>query len=226
MVKERTRRILWRAGAVLVLLFGAFLALGFLGTKTLENGPSGKGAAKERGARIGSGPEWLEGYLPNFLLTNEERKEARFYDELIKGKIVLINFMMIKCAGICSGTTANLVKVQRILGDRVGRDIFMYSITLDPANDTPEELKKYAASYQVKPGWHFLTGKSQELEKIRRRLGLYDPDPKVDADKTQHTGLVLYGNAALSMWKTISGQRAAEDIADAVLSVETPPGSK
>ena len=76
--------------------------------------------------------------FPNVTLTTHEGKKVRFYDDLIKDKIVLINFMYVKCEGICPGTTANLLKVQKMLGDRVGRDIFMYSITLKPEEDTPE----------------------------------------------------------------------------------------
>src|SRR5882724_7870803 len=76
-------------------------------------------------------------YFPNVELTTHEGKKVRFYDDLIKDKIVVINFMYAQCEGICPGITANLVKVQKILEDRVGRDIFMYSITLKPEEDSP-----------------------------------------------------------------------------------------
>src|SRR5688500_8895652 len=91
--------------------------------------------------------------FPNVVLTTHEGKKVRFYDDLIKDKIVLINFMYVKCEGICPGTTANLAKVQKLLGKRVGKDIFMYSITLKPEEDTPEALRRYAKAYQVGPGW-------------------------------------------------------------------------
>ena len=93
----------------------------------------------------------------------------------------------------------------------------MYSITLDPATDTPEVLKRYRERYHAKPGWYFLTGKLEEIEKIRRKLGVYDPDPAVDGDKTQHAGLVVYGNQALSRWKAIPGLFKPEVIANSVL---------
>ena len=99
----------------------------------------------------------------------------------------------------------------------MGREIFFYSITLDPTTDTPEVLKEYAKSYQVKPGWYFLTGKYEEIEKLRRKLGIYDPNPKIDADKTQHAGVVVYGNESLGRWKTIPGLFQPDLIASAVL---------
>ena len=82
-------------------------------------------------------------YFPNFELTTHEGKKVHFYDDLIKDKIVVINFMYVKCQGVCMPVTMNLKRVQNLLGDRVGRDIFMYSITLKPEEDTPQELKRY-----------------------------------------------------------------------------------
>ncbi|PYU13542.1 MAG: SCO family protein, partial [Acidobacteria bacterium] len=82
----------------------------------------------------------------------------------------------------------------------VGRDIFMYSITLKPEEDTPKVLQEYAKSNGVKPGWLFLTGKPGDVEKLRRKLGFVDPDPTVDKDKSQHIGVILYGNETLDRW--------------------------
>src|SRR5229473_3452521 len=83
-------------------------------------------------------------HFPNSELVTHQGKKVRFYDDLIKGRKVVINFMYAKCEGICVPVTANLVKVQKILKGRVGRDIFMYSITLKPEEDTPEVLNKWA----------------------------------------------------------------------------------
>ena len=124
----------------------------------------------------------------------------RFYDDLIKGKIIVINMMYAQCEGICPPMTVNLVKVQARLGDRVGRDIFMYSLTLQPELDTPAVLKDYAEAHGIGPGWLFLTGKRREMEILRRKLGFFDPDPAVDRDKSQHSGLVRFGNEALDRW--------------------------
>lgn len=76
----------------------------------------------------------------------------------------------------------------------------MYSITLDPEVDTPEVLAEYAELFEIGPGWTFLTGEFEEIELIRHRLGMYDPDPVIDADKTQHSGLVAMGNERIGRW--------------------------
>lgn len=114
----------------------------------------------------------MEGYFPNVLLKTHDNRMVRFYDDLVTGKTVLINFMFATCQGICPLSTANLAKVQRDLGEHVGRDIFLYSITLEPEKDTPEVLKSYAEAMGAKPGWVFLTGRRADIELLRRKLGL------------------------------------------------------
>lgn len=138
--------------------------------------------------------------IPNVPVRTHEGKSVFFYDDLIKGKCVLINFMYSNCDGICPGQTANLVEVQKALGDRLGRDVFIYSITLDPERDTPEALAAYAESYGTKPGWNFLTGAPEDLEVLRRTLGFVDADPEKDKIRSQHIGMVLIGNESLSRW--------------------------
>jgi protein SCO1/2 len=98
------------------------------------------------------------------------------------------------------------VEVQEALGDFVGTEVFMYSISLDGEEiDTPEVLARYAESFDVGPGWTFLTGDAGEIDQLRHRLGVYDPDPVIDADKTQHAGLIVCGNEPLAKWSAIPG---------------------
>jgi protein SCO1 len=156
-------------------------------------------------------------YFPNVFLRTHEDKSVRFYDDLIKGKIVVINFMYTGCGDICPGMTQNLVDVQRILGERVGRDIFMYSISLQPALDTPEILKAYAETFAVRPGWLFLTGEADDIELLRRKLGFVDSDPLLDADLEQHIGVVRFGNEALDRWAGCPALTKPEEIAREIL---------
>src|SRR2546422_8254898 len=86
--------------------------------------------------------------LPNVIVQTQDGTRVRFYDDLIKGKVVLINFMFTSCTTQCPLTTANLVKVEEALGENLGRDVSMISITVDPAVDTPAVLKKYSQRYQ------------------------------------------------------------------------------
>lgn len=176
----------------------------------------GVGFGRESAPRTGP----RAGYFPNAILRTHENKPVRFYDDLIKGKVVLINFMYTNCEGLCPRQTANLVVVQKALGDRVGRDIFMYSITLKPEEDTPKVLQEYARSNGIKPGWLFLTGKPEDVEKLRQKLGFVDSDPIVDRDKAQHIGVVLYGNEALDRWAACPALTHPEEIAKYVLWME------
>jgi protein SCO1 len=157
------------------------------------------------------------GYFPNFLLRTHEGKEVRFYDDVIRGRIVAINVMFADCTGICPRMTANLLKVQRALGSRVGRDIFMYSMTLRPAHDTPEVLNAYVRHHGVQPGWQFLTGRPADIDVLRRRLGFYDPDPRLDRDMNNHTGVVRVGNEAIDSWATCPALGTTEQIVESIL---------
>lgn len=138
----------------------------------------------------------------NVPLTTHEGREVRFYDDLMKDKTVLLNFFYTNCAGenLCPMATANLVKVQKMLGPRIGREVFMYSVTLDPDHDTPEVMKRYARAFGVQPGWLFLTGGKKDIEALRRNLGDVDIDPAKDREKSTHIGMLRYGIEPLERW--------------------------
>jgi protein SCO1/2 len=155
-------------------------------------------------------------YFPNFELTTHDGKKVRFYDDLVKDKIVVINFMYVKCEGVCMPVTMNLKKVQNLLGRRVGRDIFMYSITLKPEEDTPRALSRYVQAHKIKPGWTFLTGKPEEINTLRRSLGFKDAKAKLDKDLTNHTGMVKYGNEAREWWAMFPGEANAPWIVECI----------
>ncbi|HEX6828877.1 MAG TPA: SCO family protein [Burkholderiales bacterium] len=143
-----------------------------------------------------AGSPWGENYFPNVSLVNQDGKTLRFYDDMIKGKVVLINFMYATCHDACPLETAKLRQVQEALGDRVGRDIFMYSISITPEHDTPEMLKAYMEKFLVGPGWQFLTGKEADITLLRKKLGLYDEGEQPN----DHTMSLIVGNEATGQW--------------------------
>ena len=155
--------------------------------------------------------------FPNVKLQNQDGQEVRFYDDLIKDKIVTINFFYAKCEGICPTVTANLAKAQKILGDRVGKDIFMTSISLKPEHDTRAVLKEYADMFKARPGWSFLSGKPDDVEHLRRSLGFTNLDPRLDKDTSQHIGNVRMGNEPLMLWAACPGMARPEFIAKSIL---------
>src|SRR5712691_5690431 len=118
-----------------------------------------------------SAATWGANYFPNIPLTTQDGKTVHLYDDLLKDKKVVINFIYTRCGDSCPLETARLAQLQRILGDRMGRDIFFYSFSVDPVRDTPEELKAYAEKFHAGPGWLFLTGKKADIEAVRKKLG-------------------------------------------------------
>ena len=141
---------------------------------------------------------WGANYFPNVTLTTQDGKKVRFYDDVIKGKVVVIDLIYTHCVDACPLETARLAQVQKMLGDRVGKDIFFYSISIDPTHDTPKVLKAYAEKYHVGPGWTFLTGKKSDIDLVSKKLGLYsEPDPN---DRDGHTPSVLIGNEPTGQW--------------------------
>jgi protein SCO1/2 len=156
------------------------------------------------------------GYFTDAVLTTHEGKRVRFYTDLLKGKRVLINFVFVGCTDVCDSVTQNLCMVQDLLGDRIGRDIFMYSITLLPEFDSPEVLNAYAERFGTKPGWSFLTGGAADIETLRWRLGFADIDPALDADIFQHAAMLRIGEEPLDRWAMSAALLPPESLLQAI----------
>lgn len=154
-----------------------------------------------------------EDYFPNHLLLTQDNKPVRFYRDLIKDKVVLINFIFSTCKGICPPMTANLLKVQQYLGDRVGRQINMITITVDPTTDTVSVLKDYTERYKIKPGWYFLTGKKENVDWVAYKVGGYVKN------KEEHTSMLVMGNEATGEWMKLSAMANPVDIANAAVKL-------
>ena len=117
------------------------------------------------------GSPWGADYFPNIKLVDQDGKTVRFYDDLIKDKVVAINFIYTHCGDSCPLETASLRQVQKLLGDRVGKDIFFYSISIDPKHDTPKVLKEYSERFRIGSGWSFLTGTKADTTLAAKEIG-------------------------------------------------------
>ena len=144
-------------------------------------------------------------HLPNVELITQDNQRVHFYTDLVKDRRVVIQFMFARCKDICPVITHHLVEVQKILKDRVGRDIFFYSITLSPEEDSPRDLKAYAKMHGVGQGWTFLTGKPDDILLLRKSLGFFYDDPKEDADRNNHSGMLVVGTEPLMRWAMCQG---------------------
>jgi protein SCO1/2 len=138
----------------------------------------------------------------NALLRTHENREVRFYDDLIRGRQAVINFMYADCHGACPRVTAVLAKVYEAMKDRMGRDLFFYSITVKPETDNPAALRQYAEMHEAdRPGWTFLTGDPYDIETIRLRLFRMN-HPGIDLDFAMHAGTFRIINDATNCWTT------------------------
>ena len=140
------------------------------------------------------GARWGAKYFPNHVVQTQDGTSFRFYDDLIKDKIVVVNFMYTSCVDICGLQTARLALVQDRIAARLGKDVFIYSISLDPERDTPTALKQYAEAFGTRPGWLFLTGKPDEVHQIRYKLG------ERSRSLSEHRNDVVLGNDRTGQW--------------------------
>jgi protein SCO1/2 len=153
------------------------------------------------------------GYFPNVVVVTHEGRRALLYNDLLRGKTVLVNCMSIANESVYP-VTENLARVQRLLGERAGRDVFMYSITVDPEHDTPRVLAEFAEKHGVGPGWLFLTGPMDTFAMLRGRFfadvgaHAHSHGPARDCS----LGLVRYGNEAVGLWGSVPAKTEAEQI--------------
>jgi protein SCO1 len=151
-------------------------------------GPSGQ---------VRAASPWGADYFPNVVLTTQDGRKVRLWDDLLKDKKVAINLVYTSCKDTCPLETAKLAQVQQLMGEHMGKDLHFYSIAIDPW-DTPKELKAFAGKFGVGPGWLFLSGKDEDIRLVTRKLGLSRAS---DGDsKDGHSASLMVGNVAAGQW--------------------------
>jgi len=161
-----------------------------------------------------------EKYFTDVELTNQDGKKVRFYSDVLKGKTVVVNAFFTTCTSVCPPMNRNMEKIQEALGDRVGRDVFLVSITVDPENDTPARIKEYAKKFHAGAGWTFLTGKKENLDWALYKLGQYVEK------KDDHTTVFIIGNEPTGLWKKAFGMANVAELVQVVESVVNDKGTK
>jgi protein SCO1/2 len=160
--------------------------------------------------------------IPDVLLLDQHGRKVRFYSDLVKGKVVAINFIFTTCTTICPPMGATFAKAQKLMNDRTGKDVHLISVTLDPQSDTPERLRAWAAKFNAQPGWTLVTGPKPEVDRLLRALGSYV------SQKEDHPPLVLIGNDSRHLWTRADGLSSAAKLVKVIddvsqgLNTDTP----
>lgn len=145
-------------------------------------------------------------YFSDVELINQDGQKMRFYSDVLKDKVVIINTFFATCTSVCPPMNRNLERIQETLGDRLGKDAWIVSISVDPEKDTPPRLKEYGRRFHARPGWIFLTGKKENVDWALYKLGQY-----VET-KDDHTTIIIIGNEKTGLWKKAFGLAKPEEL--------------
>lgn len=179
--------------ALLIAAAALLLAGGVKGTRWIAQ------TTEARDSSDMGGTVWGANYFPNVPLITHEGESVRFFDDLVKDKVVAINFIYTTCPDACPMETARLLEVQKLLGERMGKDVHFYSITIDPERDSAEVLNTYVTNWKVGPGWTFLTGAEEDIILLRRKLGVYIEEIQSE-DSNDHNLSLVIGNQSSGRW--------------------------
>lgn len=200
-----------------------FVGLGL--AAVLAWGLTAGGAAAAAGAEASAqgaqaaGTEAARKYFTDTLLVDQDGREVRFYSDLVAGKTVVIHSMFTECTGSCPVMARKYQAIQEHLGDRIGRDVQLIAITVDPETDTPARLKEHAAKFGAGPGWHLLTGRPENVELVLGRLGQWVEE------RDAHATIFLVGNDRTGLWKKAFGLAQTEELIAIVDSVVDDAGA-
>jgi cytochrome oxidase Cu insertion factor (SCO1/SenC/PrrC family) len=151
--------------------------------------------------------------IPDVEVLDQEGNALHFYRDLIKDKTVAINFIFTNCTTICPPLAATFARVQKEMGDKVGKDVHFISISVDPLTDTPERLKAWGAKFKAGAGWTFITGEKQEMDKLLNALGA------AVSKREDHTPAMIIGNDAKGVWTRTYGLAKPGQIVGLILDV-------
>ena len=208
-------------------LYAAALCLSLAAAAAAQQPQTPKAPAQPADLHAGHGahadkahtPTPAEKWFTDVELLNQDGEKVRFYSDVLKGKTVVVNAFFTTCTSVCPPMNRSMEKIQEAFGDRVGKDVFLVSLTVDPATDTPARLKEYAAKFHAGKGWTFLTGKKENLDWALYKLGQYVED------KDSHKTVIIVGNEATGLWKKALGMAKVEDLIQIVESVANDKGA-
>lgn len=211
-ILKGTRRV-WKKWfgvfSVTVVVFGSVLTM-----VHVRNIGEAKAAVRIQQTNAGAAEQSpAHKYFTDVVLVNQNGEKMRFYSDLLQGKVVIINSFFGTCQGSCLPMNRNLEKVQDALGERVGKDVRIISISVDSAVDTPSSLKEYAKKLHARPGWYFLTGDKENVDFALKKIGHFV------SDKQDHLNIFIIGNESTGLWKKAFGLAKSEELVKVIESV-------
>lgn len=168
--------------------------------------PSPPSSLENQKAPTGATDSPAKKYFSDVELINQDGQKMRFYSDVLKDKVVIINTFFSTCTSVCPPMNRNLEKVQEALGGRLGKDAFIVSLSVDPVVDTPPRLKEYSRRFHARPGWIFLTGKKENVDWALYKLGQYVQT------RDDHTTIIIIGNEPKGLWKKAFGLARADEL--------------
>ena len=175
-------------------------------------------AGHDMHAHEAQAPTPAQKYFSDVELINQDGEKVRFYSDVLKGKTVVVNAFFTTCTSVCPPMNRSMEKIQEALGARVGKDVFLVSVSVDPETDTPARLKEYASKFHAGKGWVFLTGKKENVDWALYKLGQYVED------KNDHKTVIIIGNESTGLWKKALGIARVEELIQIVESVVNDKG--
>jgi protein SCO1 len=151
--------------------------------------------------------------IPDVVLVNQHGKRVHFYRDLVKDRVVAINFIYTTCSTVCPLLGVHFSTLREMMGDRMSQDVTLISISVDPVVDTPQRLKAWSAQFDAGPEWSLLTGPKREVEALLKALHVFTPD------KQAHTPTILIGNDATGTWRRTYGLVEPATLADMLSDV-------
>ena len=183
-------------------ILAAAVAAGILSVSVPLRAEEGKGATAAKTVR--SSPARVR--LFDAPLMDQDGRNVRFVRDVAGGRIVVVDTFFTNCGLICPILGAIFADLQKMLGDLLDREVRLVSITVDPVTDIPPRLKEYAAQWEARPGWYFLTGEKQNVDHVLEGLGLYS------ADFTEHPSAFLVGDVREGKWTRLYGFATPEQL--------------
>jgi cytochrome oxidase Cu insertion factor (SCO1/SenC/PrrC family) len=147
--------------------------------------------------------------IPNVLLVNQDGKKVRLYEDLIKDKTVAISFIFTRCTYVCPMNGALFSKIQNELGERLGENVFLISISMDPQADTPQELQKWGASFGRKTGWTLVTGQFDDIARVLKAFTGDAPGPR-----ETHSSYFYVANDRTGTWDFMFGHMSSREVVE------------